>query len=1089
MSGTRTDVLLWIENWLTAKQSKQVFWLNGLAGTGKSTIAQTFAETSFLDGKLGASFFCSRGSEDRSNLKAIFPTLAHQLAYRYPAFRQEMLKVLEDNPNITQNNLDIQMQELIICPLKAACIQTLIIIDALDECQDDKPASALLFVLSKHIGKIPDVKFFLTGRPEHQIRSGFRFKSLQPITEEFELHSVECSSVDKDIRLFFSMQLADITKTRSDCDLPEEWPSSGELDILCKKAAGLFIYASTVVKFVTSENHSPIERLADIISLPQSTVMEGRSGIDQLYTEVLEQAFSKIPVDDTKFYLNFRSIIGAVLLMFNPIPINALSTLLRVSNIPTSLRSLHSLLIVPNSTAEPVQVFHKSFPDFLMDPERCKAEQFLINPSVHHQEILLLCLKLMKERLKKNICNLDDYASLDNVEDLSTHCKVQIGDALGYACQFWAKHLVGVSNSGHCVEEVHKAIDEFFPNHFLLWIEVLSLMGILDAGVYALKNVQQWYMLVSCEWCIFRGPTFMVIQAEISCKWINDSQRFLLEHFDAIQDSPSHIYHSALPLCPTSSWLHDCYSMELSQEVKVVQGLSAGWGICIRTVSFEGRPRTHTSWKDLIAVGLASNSIITIDAITGACLSILSVHTGWVESLSFSSDGTLLVSGDQGGTVKLWDVQTGVVVRTLDGHTGIVWAVSISPDHTMIASGSQDKTIQLWDTWTGECCHVIDGHKSAVNSVSFSPTNSQLLISTFNDNTVQWWDVNGHQIGPTYEGKYVTISPDGTYFASFGDHQSVITVQNSGSGVVVAELQSPSKDFYCCQFSPDSKSVACGIRNNIYIWNITNPHPVATLIGHTACIYSITFSSYLISSSEDGSVKLWQFITSLTDPAVTDPESTSLVSAPIKSIRLLLNDGIILSADSAGVVRTWDILTGLCKASFHTPAKELNQGDMQLVNSWLIIVWHSSEHIYILDTEEGTSALVVDAPCKFRYMYPKISGDGSKVFFLADDSIQAWSIQTGELVGKVKLGSVNAQTYYSNFGDGSRVWVDFGGSQIQGWDFEISDPTPIQLLDMASDGPRLELSGPGMPKSMGSEIKSLAAKFSNFLVYMQSPLP
>ena len=269
MSGTRTNVLLQIENWLTDKQSKQVFWLNGLAGTGKSTIAQTFAETSFLDGKLGASFFCSRGSEDRSNLKAIFPTLAHQLAYRYLAFRQELLKVIEHNPNTPQNNLDIQMQELIIHPLRAARIHTLIIIDALDECQDDKPASALLFVLSKHIGKIPNVKFFLTGHPERQIHTGFRSKSLQPITEEFELHNVERSSVDKDIRLFFATQLADITKTRSDCNLQEGWPSSSELDILCAKAAGLFIYASTVVKFVTSEDHLPTERLTDIISLPQ----------------------------------------------------------------------------------------------------------------------------------------------------------------------------------------------------------------------------------------------------------------------------------------------------------------------------------------------------------------------------------------------------------------------------------------------------------------------------------------------------------------------------------------------------------------------------------------------------------------------------------------------------------------------------------------------------------------------------------------------------------------------------------------------------------------------------------------------------
>ena len=59
LKGTRKEALWEIECWLNGKQSQRVFWLNGLAGTGKSTIAQTFAETSFADGKLGASFFCS----------------------------------------------------------------------------------------------------------------------------------------------------------------------------------------------------------------------------------------------------------------------------------------------------------------------------------------------------------------------------------------------------------------------------------------------------------------------------------------------------------------------------------------------------------------------------------------------------------------------------------------------------------------------------------------------------------------------------------------------------------------------------------------------------------------------------------------------------------------------------------------------------------------------------------------------------------------------------------------------------------------------------------------------------------------------
>ena len=79
-------------------------------------------------------------------------------------------------------------------------------------------------------------------------------------------------------RLFFRTWLSGIAKIRSDCDLTEDWPNSQDIDILCKKAVGLFIYASTAIKFITYEHDALAERLALIISLPQSTVHEGKSG-------------------------------------------------------------------------------------------------------------------------------------------------------------------------------------------------------------------------------------------------------------------------------------------------------------------------------------------------------------------------------------------------------------------------------------------------------------------------------------------------------------------------------------------------------------------------------------------------------------------------------------------------------------------------------------------------------------------------------------------------------------------------------------------------------------------------------------------
>ena len=498
LGGTRGDVFLQLEQWLKDEQDQQVFWLNGLAGTGKSTIAQTFAEITFADGNLGASFFCSRDSDNRSNLHTIFPTLAFQLAYQYPQFQGELLKLLRTKPSVGRQSLHLQLEKLIVGPLKATQIQTLIIIDALDECRDENPESAILFVLSKHMDQIPNVKFFLTGRPEAQIRSGFRLPLLQAITKEFKLHEVERSLVDNDIRLFFRTQLANIPQSRSDCDFAEDWPSSSDLDILCEKAAGFFIYASTVIKFVTPRNQMPTKQLERITSVPQSTSHEGKSGVDLLYAQVLEQIVDGVGGDDEELHSQFKTVVGTVVLVLDPLSLRALSDLLRVSGISTTLRSLHSLLLVPTSKDVPIRTFHKSFPDFLTDPGRCTDQRFFVDPSICHREIVLSCLNVMKDRLKRNICDLDHYAILGGVEDLTTCQRTHIGDALEYACQFWTNHLAKVPGSGPEVGEVQKAIENFFTTHLLFWIEVLSLMGKLDSGVYALNNIQQWYMAVSC---------------------------------------------------------------------------------------------------------------------------------------------------------------------------------------------------------------------------------------------------------------------------------------------------------------------------------------------------------------------------------------------------------------------------------------------------------------------------------------------------------------------------------------------------------------------------------------------------------------
>ena len=202
MKGTRGAVLDGIELWARDFDRSPVYWLNGLAGTGKSTIAKTIAERLFADGQLGASFFCSRDFEDRRNLQLIFPTLATQLARKYDKFRSIFTPLIRSDPNIAYESLRDRMKKLIVQPLNESDISTVIVVDALDECEDEESASAILSVLGRLVSEIPKVKFFLTGRPESRISEGFRLPLLAGLTDVFVLHEVESGQVNSDIRRF-----------------------------------------------------------------------------------------------------------------------------------------------------------------------------------------------------------------------------------------------------------------------------------------------------------------------------------------------------------------------------------------------------------------------------------------------------------------------------------------------------------------------------------------------------------------------------------------------------------------------------------------------------------------------------------------------------------------------------------------------------------------------------------------------------------------------------------------------------------------------------------------------------------------------
>ena len=402
-------------------------------------------------------------------------------------------------------------------------------------------------------------------------------------------------------------------------------------------------------------------------------------------------------------------------------------------------------------------------------------------------------------------------------------------------------------------------------------------------------------------------------------------------------------------------------------------------------------------------------------------------------------------------------MQTGGVVKTFSGHNGSVNSVSVSADCTMIASGSDDNTACLWVIQTGECHHVIN-HQESVVHVCFSPLVPQHLIS-ISDWKVQQWDISGYQIEPTFDGCYASFSLDGQLVIR---KEEVIEVQGPGSRAITTQIHIAKSDFSPCCFSPDSKLIAATVGCIAYVWDITGSDPqlIETFIDHSEEILSLGFfSSTSLITASIKSIKLWQIDISSIASVMNSQKPLLPTSAPVKSVTLQVKDGIAISGDSDGVVRIWDIVTGICRASFQTPSKNSHWSDAQLINGRFTSVWCTDKEICIWDAEKSQLLRTINAP-NLEVWDLRISGDGSMVFCLDEEYIQAWSIWTGEVMGK---NYHYMELTYGSFSivDGLKVWIPFTTktSIMVGWDFGSSDLSTIMLSNPPPNWPHLNFIG------------------------------
>ncbi|VDB93432.1 unnamed protein product [Peniophora sp. CBMAI 1063] len=879
LPGTRVAVLDTLFSWSNDADAPRIYWLNGMAGTGKSAIARSFAQRLRDNGTLGGSYFCSRESHpELADANRIVPTLAAALAGFDVQYKVALLSVLKRYSSDAHPStwvIKLQVKRLFFEPYSCYMREVstspmpILVIDALDEASDDTVGD-LLDSLTSVSRRLP-IKFFLTSRPERHIR--WRLDSFQ-YGNHLRLHDVEETIVTADIRLYIKHRLnAIVDRFRGRAAFPEDWPTRQDTESLVSLSGSLFIYAFTTTEHIGDRN--PVKRMQDVLNVRRRlwTAANPLNDLDRIYTFILNAATADRTLEEL---LLTKRTLAAILAARELLSLRTLARLLgsAVDEIRDALDELHAVVNVPEDADHgSVSTLHASFGDFLTDRERVQGLMH-VNLVNGHRDLAIGCLDVaLSDDLHFNMSRART-SFLSNEEQGIT---VTFGHDVQYVCKQWVHHSRSVTRPSAAFLN---QVAAFLSTKFLFWLEGLSA---LDVDLEVISESSKSYD----DWELPQGTSFPKVMVQEACDILDMMG-------GAIRCSAPHVYLSLLPfmfLFPNMEKAH--------------------------RASFALTASPHFQWLDenigdegyrLVA---CSHDKRSIAAVSGDCnIDVWSLPDGEPQrrpdtshgspgrfvTITFSPDSTSIWAASRDGTVWIWERATGRYLTRWEGKATTPLAMAFSSDGRYLAIAS--KPLEGYPNW---CIHLwelpISGDTSvhlkaklqltpedidrssdepAFRMLEFSPSSSYIVVGT-SVLALYGWDVETGELclqrwpdslGLKDHSINITalnfLSDHEILFGSQWDGELRVLDMNAGQPSSHPELvvsgYEPETKFVpgttTSYKGPDGTFMATALVSGIHLWSMgTGVSTRPDLEGHVGPFDFISISrdgSYIISGAGSG---------------------------------------------------------------------------------------------------------------------------------------------------------------------------------------------------------------------------------------------